>query len=261
MDRDAPASDAVTESAAPPVGRTALPADGPAPGLTPASRSVLVAGVLMVHLGAVCAFLQVETLRKPEAEVAPLFVSLLPMRAAPEPAAPKSVEPRDPPQPRPRPIARSPSPVLVAAPQPTPAAEAFIAPPAPIASQPEAPPAPAAAIEAPGSRALAAVAQRSPMPTAPRAVPHPEVRYLVPPAPVYPAASRRLGESGEVHLSVEIGVDGYARHLSVQRSSGFSRLDASALVAVRAARFVPYLDGGVAVVVWTTVPVAFELSN
>jgi hemoglobin/transferrin/lactoferrin receptor protein len=55
--------------------------------------------------------------------------------------------------------------VLVAAPQPTPAAEAFIAPPAPIASQPEAPPASAAAIEAPAPpapHALPAAAASAP---------------------------------------------------------------------------------------------------
>lgn len=47
----------------------------------------------------------------------------------------------------------------------------------------------------------------------------------------------------------------------MQHSSGFPRLDESALAAVRAVRFAPYLDRGVAAVVWTTVPIVFELAN
>jgi protein TonB len=47
----------------------------------------------------------------------------------------------------------------------------------------------------------------------------------------------------------------------VSRSSGSSRLDNAALTAVRAARFKPYTENGVPLVVWTTVPIQFELEN
>lgn len=94
-----------------------------------------------------------------------------------------------------------------------------------------------------------------------RTVPATAVSYLEPPAPVYPLASRRLHEQGEVLLKVEIGTDGGARQVLVSRSSGSPRLDNAALTAVRAARFKPYTENGVPLVVWTTVPIQFELEN
>ncbi|MBI5271836.1 MAG: energy transducer TonB, partial [Burkholderiales bacterium] len=112
----------------------------------------------------------------------------------------------------------------------------------------EAPPAPLAA-PAPAA------------PPAPRLVPISAVSYLEPPQPVYPRASRRLREQGEVLLRVEVGADGRASQVRVHRSSGSPRLDEAALVAVRAARFRPYAENGVPLAVWTTVPIAFELEN
>jgi protein TonB len=102
-----------------------------------------------------------------------------------------------------------------------------------------------------------------PAPPAPalRTIPSTAVAYLEPPAPVYPLASRRLREQGEVLLKVEIGADGHARQVLVTRSSGSPRLDNAALVAVRAARFKPYTENGQALVVWTTVPIQFELET
>lgn len=49
----------------------------------------------------------------------------------------------------------------------------------------------------------------------------------------YPLLSRRLNESGTVVLRVEIDERGTVASASVERSSGFTRLDASALAAVR----------------------------
>jgi protein TonB len=96
---------------------------------------------------------------------------------------------------------------------------------------------------------------------APRTIPSTAVAYLEPPAPVYPLASRRLREQGEVLLKVEIGPDGHARQVLVSRSSGSARLDNAALTAVRAARFKPYTENGQALAVWTTVPIQFELET
>jgi protein TonB len=50
----------------------------------------------------------------------------------------------------------------------------------------------------------------------------------VPPPIEVPLASRRLGEQGLVQLRVLVGVDGLPRQVSVQRSSGFARLDEQA---------------------------------
>jgi protein TonB len=100
----------------------------------------------------------------------------------------------------------------------------------------------------------------APLP-APKTIPPTAVRYLEPPAPAYPAASRRLGEIGRVVLRVEIGTDGRARQVLLSRSSGHTRLDESASTSMRAARFVPYSENGVALVVWTLVPIEFELEQ
>jgi protein TonB len=84
---------------------------------------------------------------------------------------------------------------------------------------------------------------------------------VVQPSPDYPSTSRRLGEVGEVHLRVEIDTDGLPRRVSVHRSSGFPRLDESAVAAMRATRFAPYTEHGVALVVWTIVPIEFQLQG
>ena len=95
----------------------------------------------------------------------------------------------------------------------------------------------------------------------PRTIPATAVQYLDPPAPLYPAASRRLGESGRVLVRVEIDTHGRARQVQLMRSSGSLRLDDAALTAVRGARFKPYTENGEPLVVWTTVPIVFELEN
>lgn len=100
-----------------------------------------------------------------------------------------------------------------------------------------------------------------PPPPASLQVPATAVRYVDPPMPVYPAASRRLGESGRVDLRVEIDTFGRARQVLVARSSGSMRLDEAAAAAVRAARFAPYTENGEPRVVWTRVPILFELEN
>ena len=55
--------------------------------------------------------------------------------------------------------------------------------------------------------------------------------------PDYPPVSRRLGEEGEVGLLFKIGSDGKVLDASIFKSSGFSRLDESALRFGQAARF------------------------
>lgn len=87
------------------------------------------------------------------------------------------------------------------------------------------------------------------------------MEYIDPPAPTYPAASRRLNESGRVLIRVEIDAHGRARQVQLTRSSGSNRLDEAALAAVRAARFKPYTENGQPLVVWTTVPIVFELES
>ena len=87
------------------------------------------------------------------------------------------------------------------------------------------------------------------------------MQYLEPPAPVYPSFSRRAGEAGRVVVRVLIDVQGQPRQLVLQQSSGHARLDDSAVSAVRAARFRPYTEDGVAQAVWVLVPIVFSLEG
>ena len=211
--------------------------------LPPGARHVLVAGVLGAHLAAGWALMQLDVVRNAVAEAAPLFVDLL------TPPAPPAPPPPPPPVVRKQPP--KPPPIIAAAPSPSPEPPAFVAPPVPeptppVMVTPEPPPPPPAP---------------PPPPPQPKVIPATAVRYVNPPAPVYPAQSQRLREAGLVLLRVEIGVDGRARQVLVARSSGFARLDDAAASAVRAARFAPYTENGTALVVWTQVPIEFELER
>jgi len=85
--------------------------------------------------------------------------------------------------------------------------------------------------------------------------------YLHNPAPDYPSISRRLGEQGKVLLRVQVTVDGAASSVELQTSSGSSRLDRSALEAVKKWRFVPAKRGGLAVSASVIVPVSFSIEG
>ena len=63
-------------------------------------------------------------------------------------------------------------------------------------------------------------------------------RYVVAPAPVYPAASRRNQEQGTVTLRVQVRADDSVGFVDLKTGSGFARLDAAAVEAVKRAKFV-----------------------
>lgn len=81
------------------------------------------------------------------------------------------------------------------------------------------------------------------------------------PKPPYPAVSRRMGEEGVVMLSVMIEADGTVSDVKVTRSSGFPRLDASALDTVRHWRYVPAKKNGVPVAFRYAQPIRFSLDD
>ncbi len=62
-------------------------------------------------------------------------------------------------------------------------------------------------------------------------------RYVVVPAPVYPPASRRNREEGTVTLRVQVRADDSLGFIDVKTGSGFARLDAAAVEAVKRAKF------------------------
>lgn len=85
--------------------------------------------------------------------------------------------------------------------------------------------------------------------------------YLNNPPPAYPAASKRYGEQGIVMLDVYVLADGTAGKVSVQKSSGFPRLDNAALEAVKQWKFVPAKRLGETVAAPVTVPVRFDIKS
>lgn len=85
--------------------------------------------------------------------------------------------------------------------------------------------------------------------------------YLNNPQPPYPPMSRKMREQGRVILRVLIAVDGTARQVDIKVSSGYKRLDESALNTVRRWRFVPARRGDTPIEMWYDVPINFSLSG
>lgn len=106
---------------------------------------------------------------------------------------------------------------------------------------------------------VATVATPAP-PAAPKIVlPSSDAEYLSNPKPTYPAMSKRLGEQGKVVVRVLIGADGLPQKSELRQSSGFDRLDESALATVMKWRYVPGKRDGKAEPMWFDVPIIFRL--
>ena len=95
-----------------------------------------------------------------------------------------------------------------------------------------------------------------PAPAAPRIVT--DVAYVEPPQPRYPPESKRLGEEGLVVLRVLINELGRAARVEIEHSSGHTRLDEAARLAVQRALFRPYIENGVARMALATIPIEFS---
>lgn len=170
---------------------------------------------------------------------------------APQP----EIVPAPPPPPPPRPVVQQPKPRPAPAPPPVPIA---IADPTPV---PEAPvgviaPPPAPIVEEPP------VVVEAPAPPAPPPrieLPSSNADYLNNPPPPYPALSRRLGEQGSVVVRVFIDTQGAATRAEIRRSSGYERLDQTALQTVQRWRYVPGRRNGVPEAMWFNVPINFVL--
>lgn len=77
------------------------------------------------------------------------------------------------------------------------------------------------------------------------------------PSAPYPADSRANGEQGTVMLRVRTSPEGRPLAVTVQQSSGYERLDRSAVDTVWKWKFKPTPDDGS--VVWREVPVRFVI--
>lgn len=79
------------------------------------------------------------------------------------------------------------------------------------------------------------------------------------PSAPYPAESRENREQGVVLLRVRTTPDGRPAVVEVKESSGYSRLDRSAVETVRKWQFKPTPDDGS--VVWREVPIRFFITS
>lgn len=79
--------------------------------------------------------------------------------------------------------------------------------------------------------------------------------------PPYPDAARRRGQTGTVHLRLEISPEGAVRQVELAASSGFSLLDKAALAAARTWQFEPATENGRPVAEWRRVAVQFQLEE
>ena len=222
----------------------------PADDLRPAERNWLIGGVAAAHLVGLWGLMQLDVVQDAVRHVAPLMVDFIRMQPPPPPAP-------HPPPPARQPVTRAaPVPLIAAAPTPAAAPQAFAVPP-----PPEAPPVVQAVPAAPAPPAPPApvVQAPPPAPAQPRLLPASNIAYLVPPPIEVPLASRRLGEQGLVQLRVLVGVDGLPRQVSVQRSSGFTRLDEQAASAMKRARFKPQTDQGVPIEWIVVAPLQYEI--
>jgi len=192
--------------------------------------------VIAAHLLVVYGLLHGKSINQPSAPIA-MSVRLLSLEA---PQTKPEIVP-----PKPRPMARKPVPIqtptLLAAPAETPAPTPIAVPPAPTFAEPvTATPTPAALI-----------------PTQPRF----DAAYLDNPKPSYPGISRRLGEQGRVVLRVSVTADGLPQIVQIHTSSGYARLDDSALETVRRWKFVAAKLGNEPVAATVLVPIIFSLKG
>ena len=79
--------------------------------------------------------------------------------------------------------------------------------------------------------------------------------------PEYPIADIRMGHEGTVWLSIEILPNGRVGKVQVDQSSGFVRLDESAVREARKWRMKPGTSDGKTAAMWKKVPIKFQLKN
>lgn len=79
--------------------------------------------------------------------------------------------------------------------------------------------------------------------------------------PQYPTPDIRMGHEGTVWLSIEILPNGRVGTVRIDQTSGFARLDESAVREARKWRMKPGMQDGVAIPMWKRVPVTFRLKD
>lgn len=212
--------------------------------------------------------------RPPEPEPDILIAASLISEVAPVPA-PAPTPPAAPPVAQPRKAAPAPTPPQPAPTQPQPVARpattpALAALPAATQAEPS-PNAPTATLAQPSPATpaspagAAGIPQATPASTAPAPapakveLPNASASYLNNPKPPYPALSKRLGEEGKVVVRAWIDTNGRATQAEIKTSSGYDRLDQTALQTVLNWRYIPGQRAGVPEAMWFNIPLNFVL--
>jgi periplasmic protein TonB len=223
----------------------------PLPSFFTTNRNVVIAGsVLVFHALAIWALQTGLIMRVAEVivpiEVLAQIIDLPTPKVTPAPPAPP--EPVKQVAAKPKQVTQA-APTLLAVPDATPTPNA-------PSVQPIAPP-------APYTPAVPVAAVPTPAPSAPAKItlPSSDADYLSNPKPPYPPMSKRLGEQGKAIVRVLIGADGQPQKAELRQSSGFERLDQSALATVMKWRYVPGKRDGVAEAMWFSVPISFVLEQ
>lgn len=79
-------------------------------------------------------------------------------------------------------------------------------------------------------------------------------------APVYPSRSLRLGEEGEVLVSVVLDKNGMIKEMKIAKSSTHILLDKAAIDAIRSWQFNPYFLNGEYVESQLLIPIEFRIN-
>lgn len=213
-------------------------------------RLFIVIAVVGFHVLGLWA-LQTGLLRRAVELVVPVVV-LAEMIEPPQPqVTPAPPPPRQPPQPVQKPVTPQKT-----APKPAPQAMAMADPP-PSAAAPTGTSEP----QPTASPVLAPVTVAEPAPPAPPKIelPSSSADYLNNAPPPYPPLSKRLNEQGKVIVRAFIEVNGTASKAEIRTSSGFERLDATALQTVLKWRYVPGKRAGTPEAMWFNIPINFVL--
>jgi periplasmic protein TonB len=216
--------------------------------------AIFVMLVLIVHLSLIAAAvsLTTEPVAKPAEKTIQGVIVPAPVAPVPEQPKPKPVQPEQVKKPKPKPLKPKTHTPEKARPKPAPAKAAPVAEASPKAVSAPEPTEPRAE-----TKPVKAAAEPEPQTSPPVA----SASAAVNKAPLYPMLSRRLKEQGIVYLHVLVLKNGKVGQLKLKQSSGFARLDQSAMNAVRGWSYQPAQKLGQAIDFWFVQPVVFNLNS
>lgn len=226
------------------------------------SSGVAFIGVLAIHAGAVGLAVWAPS-PKTEELVLPTVQGILipapPAETVQAPSARQTPPPVEPPPPEPE----KPKPKPKKKPKPKPEPKPEPPPEAPPSeraiTQEETPPEEDTAPPPPPPPVTSPTAEENDSLGAPVTPPREDAHQLNNPRPAYPALSRRLREQGTVLLEILILPDGTVGEVKIKESSGFKRLDDTAMKAVKQWKYTPARRGQEPIAYWYLQPLEFSL--